>query len=26
GELKPYQECGEEVPLLLEKYQIGKNI
>ncbi|NDT07204.1 peptide deformylase, partial [Francisella tularensis subsp. holarctica] len=24
--LKPYQECGEEVPLLLEKYQIGKNI
>ncbi|MDE4942917.1 peptide deformylase, partial [Francisella tularensis subsp. holarctica] len=25
-ELKPYQECGEEVPLLLEKYQICKNI
>ncbi|APC92028.1 MULTISPECIES: peptide deformylase [Francisella] len=26
GELKPYQECGEEVPLLLEKYQIGEDI
>ncbi|MDE4982299.1 peptide deformylase, partial [Francisella tularensis subsp. holarctica] len=26
GELKPYQECGEEVPLLLVKYHIGKNI
>ncbi|QIW10701.1 peptide deformylase [Francisella sp. LA112445] len=26
GELKPYEECGEEVPLLLEKYQIGDTV
>nr|WP_280954106.1 hypothetical protein [Allofrancisella frigidaquae] len=26
GELKAYQECGEEVLLLLEKYQIGEDL
>lgn len=26
GEILAYQECGEEVPLLLQKYQIGMDI
>lgn len=26
GELLPYQECGEEIPLILEKYQVGHKI
>ena len=26
GELKPHEECGEDVPLLLEKYQVGNAV
>lgn len=26
GELKPYENCGNDIPLLLEKYQIGTDI